>query len=62
VVPDILKLFPYQFASSLPQISRYLPAKNTIYNAKNVERHAAALQRLLRWLPSARREHDWGVR
>ncbi|RLN95312.1 hypothetical protein BBJ28_00026061 [Nothophytophthora sp. Chile5] len=37
VVPDILKLFPYQFvSSSLPVISRYIPAKNTIYGVKNV--------------------------
>ncbi|KAL4146535.1 hypothetical protein PRNP1_012399 [Phytophthora ramorum] len=36
VVPDILKLFPYQFTSSLPSTSRYIPAKNTIYGVKNV--------------------------
>ncbi|ETN07950.1 hypothetical protein PPTG_12470 [Phytophthora nicotianae INRA-310] len=36
VVPDILKLFPYQFSTSLPKISRYIPAKDTIYGANNV--------------------------
>ncbi|KAG3003402.1 hypothetical protein PC128_g19101 [Phytophthora cactorum] len=36
VAPDILKLFPYQFTSSLPKVSRYIPAKNTIYGVNNV--------------------------
>ncbi|RLN68063.1 hypothetical protein BBJ28_00001174 [Nothophytophthora sp. Chile5] len=36
VVPSILKLFPYAFTSSLPVLSRYVPAKNTIYGVKNV--------------------------
>lgn len=37
VVPDILKLFPYSFtSSSLPNISRYVPAKKTIYHVKYV--------------------------
>ncbi|KAL3666351.1 hypothetical protein V7S43_008603 [Phytophthora oleae] len=36
VVPDVIKLFPYQFASSLPTISRYIPAQNTIYGVKTV--------------------------
>ncbi|KAG7385157.1 hypothetical protein PHYPSEUDO_001785 [Phytophthora pseudosyringae] len=36
VVPNILKLFPYQFTSSLPKPSRYIPTKNTIYGVKNV--------------------------
>ncbi|RLN71995.1 hypothetical protein BBJ28_00000988 [Nothophytophthora sp. Chile5] len=37
VVPDILKLFPYSFTSSLPEISRVVTTTSpTIYNAKSV--------------------------
>ncbi|OWZ06058.1 hypothetical protein PHMEG_00021746 [Phytophthora megakarya] len=35
-VPDALKLFPYSFSSSLPPISRSVPAGPTNYGAKTV--------------------------
>ncbi|RLN92087.1 hypothetical protein BBJ28_00026727, partial [Nothophytophthora sp. Chile5] len=36
VVPDILKLFPYNFDSSLPDVSRAVEATNTKYGATTV--------------------------
>ncbi|RLN91851.1 hypothetical protein BBJ28_00015961 [Nothophytophthora sp. Chile5] len=36
VVPEVLKLFPYSFTSSLPEVSRVIPASGTIYNAKSI--------------------------
>ncbi|KAL3661855.1 hypothetical protein V7S43_013149 [Phytophthora oleae] len=35
-VPDSLTLFPYSFKSSLPSVSREVPARNTKYPATNV--------------------------
>ncbi|ETP14799.1 hypothetical protein F441_10286 [Phytophthora nicotianae CJ01A1] len=36
VVPDSLTLFPYSFTSSLPHVSRVVPASNTKYPATSV--------------------------
>ncbi|OWZ22703.1 hypothetical protein PHMEG_0002557 [Phytophthora megakarya] len=36
VVPDVLTLFPYIFTSSIPRVSRVVPAGNTHFGAKSV--------------------------
>ncbi|RLN81918.1 hypothetical protein BBJ28_00024674 [Nothophytophthora sp. Chile5] len=36
VVPELLKLFPYGFTSSIPVVSREIATTGTIYNAKSV--------------------------
>jgi hypothetical protein len=36
VVPEILKLFPYSFNSSLKEVPRVVPATKTVYNAPTV--------------------------
>ncbi|KAG6592557.1 NADP-dependent alcohol dehydrogenase C 2 [Phytophthora cinnamomi] len=36
VVPELLMQFPYEFKSSLPLVSRTMPAHNTVHKATNV--------------------------